>query len=403
MQSLITYPQLLLFAYHQGDTSDWDEKRRQWGLPEAAEQADQNYFPFAPNNLEAFWQRQNIGDTKALMLGCSYRTYDGEKPISSFQEFREGIKTEGNIGKTWVLLSICSDRNHAIQEELAQDIYQSFTSSSVLPTFQSGKFFHANIFCQQDRAAQENIFILFFPDRVAIDQFPNYFYKWLYLLCYQHKIIWSYNQAHAIKKQLVNDNFFPKAEDFGNLENFESLKDDFIKNFSLVSQHNIAIESLRIQRQNIGINLKNYQNRLDKFLIEPAIELNFLQDFSDLTVEKFQTQLEEDDNNLSAGLRLRKEIIESLRGVVEVYNAESNQRQEAQNQAFQNWVGIIGVGTAFAATAVSVVTEYIEIPAAPEQDINVDTTGILIVGGISFGIGAIASLFTWLILRLNRR
>lgn len=416
MQSIITYPQLLLLTYHLGDTNIWEQKQQEWQVPDTT--PGQNYSPFKPNDLEAFWQRSQINDSEMLFLGCSYPDPDyREQPLASFQKFRAAIETNGNMGRTWMLLGIEGDRQPAHQLELAQNIYQTFTGTNEHPDLATGKFKHANFFYQQDTVTQENIIILLFPDQNSIDLFPDTYNNWLNLCCYQHKITWSYNQARAIKKKLVEDKFFPRAEDFSNLDNLDQLKKDFLRNLALVSQHNIAVESFRIQKNNIDLNLRNYKKYLTRLEQQPETDLTALQDFCDLTKNTFKTQLKVDEKNLDAGLRLRKELLESMRGVVEIYNAESNRRQETQNQlletrnqrqeernqTFQNRVGIVGVGAAFAATTVSVVTPYIETPNDPKVDMQIAWKSMAIAGSISLGIGLVASVITWLILRGDRR
>ena len=153
--------------------------------------------------------------------------------------------------------------------------------------------------------------------------------------------------------------------------NYEEAIASFDKAIEIKPEFNLAWYNLgvvlcnHLQRYSdatIKVNLNNYKKRLKKIARENSNnQLQFMQEFSEFSAEKYLQQVETDYINLSPGLTLLQNLISTIQGTIDIYQTKSD-------RALDNTIAIAGIGLAISgltATAISAkqppITSYKDI------------------------------------------
>jgi hypothetical protein len=113
---------------------------------------------------------------------------------------------------------------------------------------------------------------------------------------------------------------------------------------------------------------------------------------------------------LLPGIAILENLLNTIRGIVEIEQAERDHRIETQNTNFQNAVAVVGVGVGTASVIASAVSPFVEsITQLPSKDANnrpLPTNAWLNFGiafSISIAIGALLGWFTLVWLQSRRK
>lgn len=105
--NMLTYPHLLLFAYHKNDDPSesweltWEDLRQILGLTSDADEPKQDFYTFTYHASDGFFRRDNqMGDSQGLLVG--WATAEDSTDIPALAKFyQEKLpKVEGNLGRT---------------------------------------------------------------------------------------------------------------------------------------------------------------------------------------------------------------------------------------------------------------------------------------------------------------
>ncbi|MEG4456934.1 hypothetical protein [Microcoleus sp. N9_A1] len=227
----------------------------------------------------------------------------------------------------------------------------------------------------------------------------------LRLFCYRHKVFWAYAQSRYLKQQLKKD-FRVINQLVGNIysQNLKQLCKTVVDAHNILPKYTTELNYLDAQIRTIEINAINYsrrigtigdrlnqiqtqnaQNPIAQILpilswfqsatatsnptctnptpllsqianLQHPCDLKFLEKFSEEVEEKYKLQVQKDYANLSPGLQLLQDLINSSRAITEIEQAQ-------RDRTFQNTVGIIGAGL-----AVGSIVASIEIPTEPNDN-----------------------------------
>lgn len=234
--------------------------------------------------------------------------------------------------------------------------------------------------------------VALFPDEMAAGKaIKLYLREWMGLFGYRHKIFWAYGQSRYLKQQIKKDfiaiQAYIKSSKSDSLKQRRKILTDAQKT---LSSYAIAVTNFADQLGTIDINLLDYNRRvkrLEKIAEEASIQsilpdrlfpgflgvnprtkgsdragssflsqmanwqhpsdLKFLENFGEDIANKYQLQLQKDIENLSPGLNLLENLINTTRGITEIEQAQ-------RDRNFQTWVGIFGVGLGAGSFAASV-------------------------------------------------
>jgi hypothetical protein len=187
----------------------------------------------------------------------------------------------------------------------------------------------------------------------------------LYILLCRHKVLYAYEQSRWCDRQTK--------------QIYSRLDQEFVQNFTQIAQApdhlrqfqiwlrkdlpSMAFEYARHLRDlsdhltTIQTNLENYQSQMAKLARLPGNDLIFLQQFSDLAQNKFLRQIQVDREYLVPGQAIFQQLIETIRGLAELEQTESDRRLERTIQ-------VLGVGLATGAI-VGAGYSYTEKPLKP--------------------------------------
>jgi len=237
-----------------------------------------------------------------------------------------------------------------------------------------GKFLGSPIFEYNNH--QENldqpshilIWLNYHPQTETLETAGDYYQPLINLLCCRSKILYAYSQSRWCNQQ-ARKLYRQLDSKVKGLQQLPSEPTQRLKHLKVwlteLSQTAFAyanhLRDLEIQRITIETNNKNYQfwlNQLKLISLKKEDNLELWQQFISHKSEKFIQQIATDLSYLIPSQQLFQQMIESIRGIVETEQAESD-------RSLQNTVAIVGVGLTTAAIAATVAPYA--IPPEPRQ------------------------------------
>ena len=198
------------------------------------------------------------------------------------------------------------------------------------------------------------------PDTANLEAAGDYYNPLINLLCSRWKICFSYYQARdryrdakAVYHQLEN-----KTKALNNLptdvsERLTCLKEWLLETNPQAFTYATYIRDIKDQRTSLITNFKNYTICLKNINQIPGDhQLTFLQKFSD-SRSKFLGQIHTELQYLKPGQVLFGQYIATLRGIVEVEQAQIDRKSQQTDQDLQDHIQAIGVGIAAGAIVAS--------------------------------------------------
>lgn len=198
------------------------------------------------------------------------------------------------------------------------------------------------------------------PDTSKLEADAQYYHPLINLLCCRSKIQFSYHQARTSYRETkaLYRELEQQAQELNNLpqdisERLTSLKKSLVQTQPKSFTYASYLRDIQDQRTTIITNLKNYTISLENLQqIEGENELFLFQTFSNKR-SQFLAQIHTDLNYLTPGKILFGQYIETVRGIVEIQQAEINHHEQEANQDLQDHIQAIGVGIAAGAIVAS--------------------------------------------------
>jgi len=391
------------------DSFTSEEKRKFLALNEV----EAAYLPFTGNlsnhQVKGYYRSSNIDDNYQLLFGGYVENkYERDKVITlikSLQELTPKLPKLENIGQTWMLSGWLESGTDAEAEELVTQAYKCLFKKDGVPQEKgSGEFLGGKVTEFGGDKIEDNLqlLVILYPDEAAFRECTGFYKKWLDLLCFRHKIIWAYENSLQLKKRLVsNYNRIVRMRNTSRL-NLKKLREAMGK----LSDFTIDLNYLEFQYSTINVNLEKYEKELAQMQAKarPTDDLKFLQDFCDRAKKNYPKQIKKDIDNFRPCLEILQSLTDTIRGTVEIRKAEGD-------RAFQNIVGIVGVGLSTGGTVASASANYkTEIEANPAINTAINMlpifepgSGLRVIMGFSILSGVAASLLTWMIIALWQR
>jgi len=308
-----------------------------------------------------------------------------------------------NIGKTWMLSGWLESGTDLEGEELAKQVYKClFAKDGVSQN--NGEFLGGKVFEFWGDKIEDNcqLLVILYPDEAAFRECSNFDISWLDLLCFRHKITWAYEKTLQLKERLVSN--YNQIVGMRNTSRLNLKK--LLEAMGKLSEFTIDLNYLEFQYSTINVNLEKYEKELAQMQAKarPTDDLKFLQVFCDRAKENYPKQIKKDIDNFRPCLEILQSLTDTIRGTVEIRKAESD-------RAFQNIVGIVGVGLSTGGTVASASANYkTEIEANPAINTAINMlpifepgSGLRVIMGFSILSGVAASLLTWMIIALWQR
>jgi hypothetical protein len=386
-------------------TSEQEQKFRALNEVEAAD------LPFTGNlsnyQVKGRYRRWNIDDNYQLLFdGYVDNKYETDKVITlikSLQELTPKLPKLENIGQTWMLSGWLESGTDADAEELAIRAYKNLFKKDGVPQG-SGKFLGGKVTEFSGDKIEDNLqlLVILYPDEAAFRECTDFYINWQDLLCFRHKIIWAYQKSLLLKERLVKN--YNQIVTMRNTSKWELPK--LLEAMGKLSDFTIDLNYLEFQYSTINVNLEKYEKELAQMQAKarPTDDLKFLQVFCDRAKQHYPKQIKKDIENFRPCLEILQSLTDTIRGTVEIRKAEGD-------RAFQNIVGIVGVGLSTGGTVASASANFkTEIEANPAINTAINMlpifepgSGLRVIMGFSILSGVAASLLTWMIIALWQR
>lgn len=374
---------------------------------------------------------QQIHDTYALDLTLYYQNVT--VPARQFSHLNpQGCLQASNIrpslGQTLVLYG-SPVGNPQEDRELADACVNAFLQETDQqpPFFRaSGQLLGSPIFeydnGEEKPSKQCHILVWFNRHPETLNLAQKTYFSFLNLLCCRSKILFAYDQARWCYRQTRK--LYAELEDevqcFKELPNpaderLEKLKRQLTQMPLKMFEYGRYLRDIEDHKTAISINTKNYEYWLNK-ISESRLEgddLEFLENFLKQRSQQFQHQIQVDLNYLTPGQQLFEQMLGTIRGIVEIEQAESDralattlrQKEEATEKREKKLGLLITlIGTGLTVTGISS-----QSPGKPvESIISLDCpkAGFTPCLGYSslfmlfhIGVGAIAAFILWLIMQ----
>ena len=325
-------------------------------------------------NLQPFL----LNDTYAVDLTLLPESANIDINVPQIQHFKPSCflpsEIQASLGQTlWICGEV--DANEDCNS-LAEKIVNALVAGTNLnPAFTvSGELFASQLFIYQandpnepnNPVKQSQILIILNNQQANTVQLIGDAYdRLLNLLCCYHKILFvnyqasqSYSDARSIYSYLEN-----KIQEFQTLiSNPKTQISDLKKLLSEIPQksfdYTLCLQDLQIHNTSIQTNIKNYRTCLNKITAinnqsHNQTSLKFWQDFLDKECKKLQKQIQTDINYLTPGQELFGQLVDTIRGIVETEQTESD-------RSLERTVQILGIGLGGGAIVSGVIVEHID-------------------------------------------
>jgi len=320
-----------------------------------------------------------LHDTYALDFTLLFRNSTVEvKQLSSlnFQGCLLPSEIEASLGQTLVLFAKPVDfaGNH---QDLAKDCVDALFQDSELKQPKpylvgEGKLLGSPIFefdnSQEDPRLKCHILVWLDTNEktLKLEEDGHYYRPLINLLCCRSKIIYAYHQAYRCNEEArkLYRQLEEKVEEFSRLksdrdERLEQLEGCLTELPQIGLNYARYLRDIEFQQITIETNAKNYSywlRTLGDCSVQEMDNLDFIQKFVDPSGPKFQEQIKVNMSYLTAGRQLFQQMIETIRGIVEVdaqkqqvdYEKKENDRDRNLQNTIQAVGTGIGVGVGFA-------------------------------------------------------
>ncbi|MGQ4647388.1 hypothetical protein [Lyngbya aestuarii] len=264
------------------------------------------------------------------------------------------------------------DEKHLYQ--IAEECLQAvFPNESQRPPFnRQGELFGSPIFeygLFSQLANYQHVLIWLFRDSQADEKLNQCYQELLDLFFFRSKVIRAYQDSRQTYHQVAStyqaietliDSLPKKREkDQVTTEELEDLKNKLKELPQLALTYTRLLRNLEDYHNTIAINEYNYSERLQQISgVVGDNQLLFLTTFSQEKSPFFQKQIQADLGYFRHGATLLEQAIASIRGIVEIEQAE-------RDRSLEKTIQIIGVGLGAGAIVSGVVTQHIDKPFAP--------------------------------------
>ncbi|NEP02592.1 MAG: hypothetical protein F6K58_28880 [Symploca sp. SIO2E9] len=242
--------------------------------------------------------------------------------------------------------------------------------------FEYGRLiFDSNLLSQPPRYC--HVIVWLFSTEETSEKFIECYQDFLDLYLYRNKIISTFQATREIHKELYHKYEVIEGEikeinqalsslpESGSLSqsNLQLLKEKLKKMPKLDLEYSHLLRNLEHDRNTITINTKNYLESLQeissKLRANPKYslynDLRFLENFSKEECPYFQERIQADFNYFVQGSNLVDKAIASIRGMVEIEQAQ-------RNRSLERTIQILGVGLGTGGIVASAISSHIETP-----------------------------------------
>lgn len=247
--------------------------------------------------------------------------------------------------------------------------------------------------------------LIWFNDHPDTEQraLNDTYYDTLHLWCSRSKILYAsyqaqqhYSQALDLYSQL--EAAVQRMEQLGGMTGYDETRLDTLNQLLLQMSKQLfpyvhLIRNIQDQLETINLNASNYRDKWRAIQAQclPGDEVQFLETFANDTCPRFERQLQSYLSYLNSGLGLFDRTLATIRGLVEIDQAQIEQQRSQQEKSLQSDIQVIGIGIAAGAIVASssgLMTLAWAWPWSPNSTGLPHPFGIAIILSAAVAIGA---------------
>jgi hypothetical protein len=402
-----------LICYKNGKYEPQQEvgRKNEW-LTHSRDLVDLGSFPTTDGfKINGNLQPLLLNDTYAVDLTLLPESANIDINVLQIQRFKPSCflpsQIQASLGQTlWIYGEVDVNEDCNLLAEKIANALVADTNLNPVSTH-SGQLFNSLLFIYQANDPNEpnnpvkqcQILILLNNQQANTVQLIRDSYQWLLnlLCCYQKILFVNYqaSQSHQ-NARTIYSYLEKKIQDFQTLiSNPKTQISDLKKLLSEIPQKSFdytrCLQDLQIHNTSIQTNFKNYRICLNKITaINNQTSPQFWQDFLDKECKKLQEQIQTDINYLTPGQELFGQFVDTIRGIVETEQTESDRSLERRVQ-------ILGIGLGGGAIVSGVIVQHIDkinLPLLPIIPKNPFSSSLI----LSIIATLVWTLLIWLII-----
>ena len=371
----------------------------------------QNKFPHIANISP-----QKIGDTYALNLAleCDEQLQPNAIKTEELKVLNPNncLNIETNLGKIIIFTALIEEWQKANVKQIQKDCLNAILPLENQPKFYSqSEIFNGDIFIYGNpkslpkSESYQQVWLIFFTQKEDRQKLEQIYYDLPELFLEFHKII---NAFHSGKKEYKLAD--QEMENFGKiLQNVKgqyglhsSNENQTLPKINLLLLKNALktiltrsltfseiARKLELQQNALTVNIYNYQKSCQQLETQTNQELLLLNSFATREFNTFKQEIESNIKYVSQGSLLIQEAVSTIRGLIEIDQAESARNLEITFTALGFGIGIGGIIAS--QTGQITADNPIYFPWQPEAQLNpihpfVGFTVLSIFAGVATGI-----------------
>lgn len=319
-----------------------------------------------------------LNDTYAVDFTLSPESETIPIAIPQLQHFQPTSLLPSNIqaslGQTlWIYGEV--DGNTDCEKFAKQWAVALVAGTSFNPTLiRKGELFGSLLFEYQARdpnesnnpAKQCHILIVINHNQSPTATLATQAYDWLLrLFCSYHKILYIYQlarQRYREAREIYSD-LEKKIQKFDQLISVDQTQLSELKSLmAKIPQKSLnyarCLQDLQTHQAAIITNITNYKTCLNNIKNTGRSSPQVWQDFASKDCQKWQEQIQTDINYLAPGQELFGQFVDTIRGIIETQQAQSD-------RSLERTIQVLGIAFGGGAIVSGVVTQHIDKPFAP--------------------------------------
>jgi len=395
--------QLTCYDEHGNYNSAFKSQENTWWVSKLKQAIDLGVIEIENLKIAGNLQPFILNDTYAADLTLIPKLSEDKFDISQLKQLP--IKSllpssiQPSLGETFLIYGEIDPEVNP--QEIANECVENFfESAQIKPVFlNQGELFksllfeyEATEFTAHNQANKIKILVLLNNSQAETIELAEKSYEWiLQLLCCRHKINFIYQEARNLypKARKSYDKLETQMENFSKitadpktrLESLQKILEKMPEDYLYYSRY---LRDLKANKTAIETNITNYKTCLEKISKVPE----YWQDFLNTTCPRWHRQIETDINYLSPGKNLFEQMVNTIRGIAEIDQAESDRRLERTIQV----IGIgLGTGAIIASSSAHVNAPFTFKPTGKLETIHpviltliLSISATLLLGGITW-------------------
>lgn len=322
---------------------------------------EKNQHPTQPKPLYSLLvYPQKLSDSYGLLINVFRRQSPGFDGVNSSEvsEFNPNqcltfAEKEKFIGETLLITAYLSKPKPDNAEALRTDAETLLNKLlGFCPDFYQADTFLDSYIVEfsQPKTSKTRYLVLFYFADATSEKLKTIYFDLPELFLYYHKITKVFQESRKVADELnklILDEIESKSKLPDSLD-LDGLKHQLKDILKTVPKYTSEFRNLENSLNTLNIHIRNYQLKLKSLQVQANDPLDFFNRFAERESQTFQLQIQADINYSKPGAQLLDQAIASIRGLVEIDQAESDrtaaQTEKNNDRQLENTIQSVGTG-----------------------------------------------------------